>query len=76
MGTAGGTNDGAGGGADGASEDGGGAAADERESADGGAADDVAAAADEDATSGEGESDVDVVRMIWPAANFWSSVSI
>ena len=74
MGTAGSTNDGAGGGADGASEDGGGAAADERESADG--AVDVAAAADEDATGGEGESDVDVVRMIWPAANFWSSVSI
>ena len=76
MGTAGGANDGAGGGADWASEDGGGAAADERESADGGAADDVAAAADEDATGGEGESDVDVVRMIWLAANFWSSVSM
>ena len=76
MGTAGGANDGAGGGADGASEDGGGAAADERESADEGAAVDVAAAVDEDATGGDGESDVDVVRMMWPAANFWSSVSM
>ena len=76
MGTAGGANDGAGGGADEAWEDGGGAAADERESAVGGAADDVAATADEDATGGDGESDVDVVRMIWLAANFWSSVSM
>ena len=63
MGTAGGANDGAGGGADGASDDGGGAAADERES-DGGAAVDVAVAADEDATGGDGEFDVDVVRTI------------
>ena len=44
--------------------DDGGAAAVERDSADEGAAVDVAAAVVEDATGGEGESDVGVVRTM------------